>query len=82
MLNLAEALGRRPIVLNFWAGWRVPCRIEAPVLRDAERRYRAHGIPTTVSINVGGRGVRVWTGPLEPERLAAILHALIGTPKG
>jgi len=34
-----SSLRGRPVVLNFWASWCVPCRDEAPLLRQAERVY-------------------------------------------
>ncbi|MGH2820327.1 MAG: TlpA family protein disulfide reductase [Actinomycetota bacterium] len=37
-LSLSELRGR-PVVLNFWASWCVPCEEEAPVLRRAARVY-------------------------------------------
>ncbi len=30
----------KPIVLNFWASWCVPCRTEMPLLEGASRRWR------------------------------------------
>ncbi len=40
-LSLAEHLGAKPIVLNFWASWCFPaCYEEAPILEAAWRKYR------------------------------------------
>jgi cytochrome c biogenesis protein CcmG/thiol:disulfide interchange protein DsbE len=38
-LNLASLRGK-PIVLNFWASWCVPCKGEATLLERAARQYR------------------------------------------
>jgi cytochrome c biogenesis protein CcmG/thiol:disulfide interchange protein DsbE len=37
-LNLSSLRGT-PVVMNFWASWCVPCRVEAPVLNAAAREY-------------------------------------------
>lgn len=36
---LAEHLGKRPVVLNFWSTWCGPCKVEHPLLLRAPRAW-------------------------------------------
>lgn len=38
-LHLADERGQRPLVLNFWATWCVPCRLEMPYFQEASQKY-------------------------------------------
>jgi cytochrome c biogenesis protein CcmG, thiol:disulfide interchange protein DsbE len=42
-LSLAAYRGR-PVVLNFWASWCVPCKEEAPLLEEVWRNHRDQGL--------------------------------------
>jgi len=34
----------KPVLLNFWATWCAPCRVEMPWLVELDQRYRAQGL--------------------------------------
>lgn len=42
-LRLADLKGK-PVVLNFWASWCIPCRDEAPALQALWEKYRDQGL--------------------------------------
>jgi cytochrome c biogenesis protein CcmG/thiol:disulfide interchange protein DsbE len=42
-LDLASLRGK-PVVINFWASWCVPCKGEAKLLEQAWNQYRSRGV--------------------------------------
>ena len=42
-IHLQERIGS-PLILNFWASWCGPCRLEAPNLKAADQQYGADGL--------------------------------------
>ena len=42
-LSLADLKGK-PVVVNFWASWCIPCKDEAPSLQKTYEKYRSQGL--------------------------------------
>lgn len=47
----SDELEGRPVVLNFWASWCIPCKEEASLLERAWRDYRDEGV-MFVGVNI------------------------------
>ena len=65
--TLSESLKSHDLVLiNFWATWCGPCRMEFPFLQDAWQQYadrmRGNAIPTTLIVDRDGKIVYVDVG--------------------
>ena len=49
-VKLSELRGK-PVILNFWASWCAPCRLEMPALQAAYEAHQADGL-TVLAINL------------------------------
>jgi cytochrome c biogenesis protein CcmG/thiol:disulfide interchange protein DsbE len=80
-------LADRPVVLNLWASWCVPCRREMPLLEQISQRYEDD--VTIVGINVQDAPVNAEafvdevgaTYPIVRDPEATLAEPLTGVPK-
>ena len=49
-MALGDLLGK-PVILDFWASWCEPCRIQGPILERLAKKYRERGL-TVLGVNV------------------------------
>ncbi|MBI2850557.1 MAG: TlpA family protein disulfide reductase [Chloroflexi bacterium] len=49
-ITLSDLKGK-PVVINFWASWCIPCREEAPILEEVWRRYKDKGV-TFIGVDI------------------------------
>ncbi|GGJ85118.1 thiol:disulfide interchange protein [Deinococcus aquiradiocola] len=89
-VSLASLKGR-PVVLNFWASWCVPCRDEAPLLRDLSEKQSANGLAVVgvVFSDKDLKSVRsfvqeyalAYPSLLDPNLNTAITYGVSGVPE-
>jgi peroxiredoxin len=66
MLRLSGLRGA-PVLLNFWATWCAPCRVEMPWLVDLDRQYRAQGVQI-IGVSLDDPGARAEVAKFTMER--------------
>ena len=87
LISLAHAEGR-PMVLNFWASWCVPCRTEMPLLEKANREWRGRiefiGIDTNdtkgEALAILARVQVTYPSAFDPTGTLAQTYGLYGLP--
>jgi len=88
-LSLADLRGR-PVVLNFWASWCIPCREEAPLLTAAAADYEAQGLRVVGVVYQDSAGNardfmtrygQTYAGLLDPDGRTAIDYGVFGIPE-
>lgn len=87
-IRLAERFGA-PVIVNFWATWCEPCRIEMPILQAVYERFSPYGL-RILAVNLGEApgAVREWQQAfgltynllLDPSQAVAALYRLRGQP--
>ncbi len=86
--RLTDYRGKR-VVLNFWATWCVPCRIEMPLLQKTYEQLQDNGL-VVIGINMAEEepGVRQYVGDLgimfpillDTDRVVTVQYKVVGLP--
>ena len=57
-VRLSDFRGKKAILLNFWATWCAPCRLEMPTIDKAYQEYKSRGLEIlAVSLDAGSNSV-------------------------
>jgi peroxiredoxin len=84
-----ERLRGSTVIINFWATWCEPCRVEMPILQAFYESHRDRGL-RVLAVNLGEtpEAVRAWVDEfgltfdmlLDPQQTVAALYQIRGQP--
>ena len=88
-VSLAELRGR-PVIVNFWASWCVPCVEEFPILRDVHERHAGEGLAVVGIVyqdrsqaarDFMARHAATWAAAADPDGHVAAAYDVLGPPE-
>ncbi len=57
-IRLSDFHGKKAVLLNFWATWCAPCRLEMPTMEEVYQEYKSRGLEIlAVSLDAGQTSV-------------------------
>jgi len=88
-IHLADLRGR-PVIVNFWASWCMPCVEEFPLLREAAERHEADGLVVVGIVyrdrseaarEFMARNRGTWAAAMDPDERVAEAYGILGPPE-
>ena len=85
-----EDLRGRPVILNFWASWCMPCVEEFPLLRAAAERHAEDGLAVVGIVyqdrsqaarDFMARNGGTWPAAVDPGDRVASAYGIVGPPE-